>query len=400
MKPKRLISLISFSGLMLLSGFNSFHAKDNKEFPGDIPFRLNWTAFLNNQEKITKLSSIANSISYIRLETTDSVKIGNVRKVIITKQNLFILDQTFSIFVFSLDGKYRNKISHVGRGPGEYPSLSGFTVDEKNNIVAVLSNRKILFYNFSGQFVKDTEVEGQPVSVEWIGDNRYLVMMHVAVINEDDPAPCSSVVIDSDGKTIARHPYYVKEKRSKTARIAWVSRISKISEGVLVNELFNDTTYIVRTAAKRIPYIINDFGNFRPPREYLEGPDYNPRQDTKYILRPDLYPFSNYAYISFGYKGQSYFGIWDFKNKAALSIPYSDSEKGLKDDLDSGLPYINPLQSGDQLFDILQPVKLLSDKTIQSRPGSQLEAIMKDLKVDDNPIIRILNMKSIIKANK
>jgi hypothetical protein len=50
------------------------------------------------------------------------------------------------------------------------------------------------------------------------------------------------------------------------------------------------------------------------------------------------------------------------------------------------------------MVDLLEPVKLLSDKSIKPREGSQLAEIMKYISIDDNPIIRIIKTKTEIKS--
>jgi hypothetical protein len=124
MKLNNFTFFIGLLAMVLLSGYKTTSEKDNVPRPPDIPYHINWPDFLNRPQKITRLSSIASSISYIKLVTPDSVKIGMIRRLSLTKDNIFIVDQTSSIFIFDSEGKFKNKISHVGRGPGEYPTKS------------------------------------------------------------------------------------------------------------------------------------------------------------------------------------------------------------------------------------------------------------------------------------
>lgn len=59
-----------------------------------------------------------------------------------------------------------------------------------------------------------------------------------------------------------------------------------------------------------------------------------------------------------------------------------------------------PRDCRDQLIDIVEPAKLLTDSSLKPRQGSQLAEIMKDLKIDDNPVIRILKTRTDIKAEE
>jgi hypothetical protein len=399
MKTNVLSILLKF---VLLMCFSCTSTNKNKQEDPNAPYQINWSDFLNKPNHITKLSSFVDRIDYISLKSTDSIKLGRINKIQFTEDKIFILDQTFTIFIFDKSGNLLTHFNHVGRGPGEYPFVAGFTVDEKNNRIAVISliNRTILFYSLDGTFINKIELSDPelfPQTIEWISNDLFALLNHTAILKVDDPMAISSLVIDNSGKVIKTHPYWGKEARPTDAKVAFVGRLIPISEGILVNEMFNDTVYLIDKNGDRSPYIINNYGPYRATRSYLEGPDYNITLDTRHILGQNVLFTQNFYYLMFRFKNVTHAGIWDFKNQIAYSLPDSESNNGFNDDIDLGIPFLYPRGFfKDQLFDLIEPQKIVTNENLKPRPKSQLEKIVNDLKEDDNPIIRILKLKNSI----
>ena len=69
-------------------------------------------------------TDIIDSIEYIKLADTKD-PIGNVKKIIVADGKIMLLDNSRkSIWIFTTDGKFVNRISAPGQGPEEYTSKS------------------------------------------------------------------------------------------------------------------------------------------------------------------------------------------------------------------------------------------------------------------------------------
>lgn len=91
----------------------------------------------------------------IPLETTEDNIIGNIDKISITDEYMYILDkQQAMIFVFDKAGRYINKIAHQGRALGEYQSISDFAVSCSYLYCLSRINKKIFVYDFNAAFVR------------------------------------------------------------------------------------------------------------------------------------------------------------------------------------------------------------------------------------------------------
>lgn len=70
------------------------------------------------------LNHLIDSLRYIKLELTDESLIGEITKLEIFEDRIYILDyNTKALFVFSIEGEYLFKIHQLGNGSGEYSQL-------------------------------------------------------------------------------------------------------------------------------------------------------------------------------------------------------------------------------------------------------------------------------------
>jgi hypothetical protein len=112
----------------------------------------------NKADGVLDITSLADSVRYIKLETTDESIIGIISQVIYYDGLFFIRDnKSSSILVFEQTGKYKFKISKKGRGPGEYAEMTRMLLDRKNRRILIydIHSRKMLYYTFDGKFVKE-----------------------------------------------------------------------------------------------------------------------------------------------------------------------------------------------------------------------------------------------------
>lgn len=110
-----------------------------------------------------KLSSIAEGKpAQIALGTiSDGTLLGSINQIEMSGDYIFILDiQSSSVSMFSNDGTFIRKIGRCGRGPGEFVNLAGMAVDSLQQLVYILSSRKLTCYDFNGKLVKEVPQKG------------------------------------------------------------------------------------------------------------------------------------------------------------------------------------------------------------------------------------------------
>jgi hypothetical protein len=101
---------------------------------------------------------IFDSYEYVMLETTDDNLIGDIEKIEITSDRIYILDQwgakAKACYIFDRKGKYIGKIDKVGRGPGEYFSIGDIQVCDGLIYLLARENNSIMVYTETGEFVR------------------------------------------------------------------------------------------------------------------------------------------------------------------------------------------------------------------------------------------------------
>ncbi len=95
-------------------------------------------------------STAIKNIEYIPLETDENILINLIDEIIFHNDKFYILDLTAStIFIFNRDGSFYNKLSKIGKGPGEYLHIMDFDINTANNSIWIYDNHssKIIIYN-------------------------------------------------------------------------------------------------------------------------------------------------------------------------------------------------------------------------------------------------------------
>ena len=101
------------------------------------------------------ISCFFDNYQIIPLETTQTSLIGDISKILINNDKIYILDKRqATIFIFNSYGKYINKIHRQGRAPEEYLSITDFNIYQNDVYCLSRPNKKILVYNDSAQFLK------------------------------------------------------------------------------------------------------------------------------------------------------------------------------------------------------------------------------------------------------
>lgn len=111
----------------------------------------------DNVEEVTSLplSDAAARMEIVPLELTDSSLIAEVTDVQVTEHNIWVRSsKSQSIFRFSREGKFLNKVGRIGQGPGEYSYLSSFMVDDgRREVYLTTISTGVYAYDFNGLLI-------------------------------------------------------------------------------------------------------------------------------------------------------------------------------------------------------------------------------------------------------
>ena len=158
------------------------------------------------------ISGLVDSIQVIKLETNEDYLISEISKILYDKEYIYILDDDMSsgvLFKYTRSGKFVQKISNKGKGPGEYISLSDFILRNDQVVLLDAGIGKMMFFSKSGKFVKEFSVdETFAEKFGKIGSDYF------AVFNENY-LDYNIHIIDDNGNTIKKLmkvPSYLKNR--------------------------------------------------------------------------------------------------------------------------------------------------------------------------------------------
>ena len=118
-----------------------------------------------------KASTLIKMVKTVILEENRQSLIGNVNKVQMFDEHLYVLDRSVanSLFVFDLDGKFIRRIGRIGRGPGEYARIADFTFDRDNKILYVLGDFRVIHkYRTDGTYIEQFNINVNQTNVHAI----------------------------------------------------------------------------------------------------------------------------------------------------------------------------------------------------------------------------------------
>ncbi len=98
---------------------------------------------------------------WVELDKAEPAMITKAKKVVKSGGEYYILDNIGKkrVIVFGKDGKYSRSIGNTGGGPGEYPDIVDFCVNEENGNIGILSTASEFYlYNREGAFIESRKM--------------------------------------------------------------------------------------------------------------------------------------------------------------------------------------------------------------------------------------------------
>lgn len=364
---------------------------DKQNASSDYPVTVRMDEAYDNKQN-TPLSSLASSVEYVRLETTDDALISRINYMVAT-ENYYFISTRDGLFMFAADGKFVRKIGSRGNGPGEYNGLNYFTADETNRLVYINSGSKIFIYNFDGVYQKDFNVEiGSDGNQPWqIGLLNHDIIV-TNIWNITGQAENTLVLYDSDGNVTGRFPQYDRYDGGKAVSMITNERYLFDFDGNLYyKERYNDTVFHVTTTALSPRYIIN-LGKYRLPLESrLETGASNWGEVGAYTLNEKVFETDNYLVLPYTSVAKSDYitpGVCVYEK--ATGKGYNVDGGKFPNDVAGFLPFSPTNSAGDNiLIESWQSVDILD----YAEEHPEAKEYWSTLTPEDNPVMMIVRMK-------
>lgn len=246
--------------------------------------------------------------------SSDSVKIGEVDKVLCRDTLLYVLDryQQKCVYIFNTKGVYLNTISRMGHGSGEYVNLTDIFIDEEKQTLNLLSreDKKILVYDFLGmKLLKEYKLPKMFFNMVKI-DGGYIGS--VGNCPEDPHEPYNCWILDNDLR--------IKDKCVKIDPLLESSFSEEVVPFSVYKhrcDIISEMNYEVFSVEKLYPKLNYelDFGNQNFPQQ-KKADLYNPQKifeiQDKYIT--NIYRFQEtekHILVYLVYQGMRQMFVYD-----------------------------------------------------------------------------------------
>jgi hypothetical protein len=360
------------------------------------PYTLDIKSSIDNI-KAVPLSSITKGIEYIPLQTIPESLLGEVNKIAISDSFIFVSDFE-KLMQFDRQGKFIRKVGSNGRGPGEYVHIFDITVDNKQEVVYILSTRTkdLLSFDFRGNFIKSFKLTES--SLEFIADTSNHLLFQMSNLGKPEGTNSYSwFLTDTEGNVLLR----ISNSLYKTNRLGRFFIVKKplyLYNGSLhFMEFGIDTLYFFNNDIKT-PYAIFKFGDLKidSDPEVQSQKDLDKYKEKLYIstiLEDEKYLYLN---ISRGFLLD--LGSWIF-NKKTKELTVLEN-KGFIDDIKGLATFWPKLIFNDSiLIDYIDAYKLLQILN-SNKPGDladlskhtvkQMQTLKSTLTETSNPVLMIV----------
>ncbi len=364
-----------------------------------------------NSDNILPLSSLYDSISYVKLETTSECLIGNIKKIIPSANQYFIFDEEyFNIFIFDTNGKFLKKIGKRGTGPNEYIKIDDICFDRIQNRLFVLDNtrNRILVYNNRGEDLYYITLAFKTCEIEFLSGNIILCYNDFKVNNKlqkDEKYPLITLIDADNGKVLSSNTYFSHEIQSKEV-IAPFSATSTNGTSVSVFNALTSTISAFHKNGEVKEYTLNFGSEDTQAREkYISklhekqlnahdvcsGCEHQP----DYTMITSVFKEKEYLYIStVNYiKKKQYFIRYNL-NTSNCIYAKSSTINPFINDIDYGkfLLIPNSIENG-KAYGYIDALSLCYHaENNDSTNNESLKCILKHTKEEDNPILFIATL--------
>lgn len=180
--------LIGSLSIFLLSACDSFFSRTNQgELSRFLDARtikdMNFCYSHSTDIHINKISNLNTDdyidvIDYIPLETNESILVGNIDKLLIYEDRIYILDiyKAKSVFIFDIKGLFIKKISLYGNNSTEYKFLRDMELDIPNRQIVLYDRNggKLLLFDLNGNFIRTQRLGFRFSNFKILSNGNYL----------------------------------------------------------------------------------------------------------------------------------------------------------------------------------------------------------------------------------
>jgi hypothetical protein len=219
---------------------------------------------LRNVKQDKKISEILTDISLIKLETTPNSLIGEINKIFVAN-NLIYISDGLSVYLFDMNGQLKKRLHYNGKGPGEYTGISDFVVDENNTIEILNSGlQKVIRYDSTFNFIDEYKINRYATNMALLNNGKRL--FHCG--NDASGNQYDKILQYEKGKQKSTY-LKIRPQRSLYLHYRRFDYFSYYNNGVITTDAHHDTVYFFNGEHFMSIYAI-DIGDKAIPKSMYE----------------------------------------------------------------------------------------------------------------------------------
>ena len=349
--------------------------------------------------KPVKLSDIAEKVTFVPLETTDSSLIARQMLSQIRLANGFIyVPCSNGLLTFDeKTGKFLRRISRKGQGPGEYASIRGIEVFEESDNVHIFSGEKVMTFQSDGKFLAQYSKPGG-----WAASVMQDSLCLSFILNHTGQQKYRLLITDERADTLQCFPQY--DRFVVPGGFNWIYHHNQErylythKDEHVFRDYYCDTLFTVKPD-KLVPRFRLEMGKYGLPKDLRLEPVMmsvernNALAKARKYLRPSVFEGGRFVLMPYT--------TWDISQPQNISFQYLLFDKrtgeclkiendAIVNDMVGNLPFRPVARVADNVLMAWLEVPYLQE---QMEKGIQLPDGLKRMKDDDNAVLMLVYLK-------
>jgi hypothetical protein len=327
-----------------------------------------------------KASDMLAGMRYIPLETTDTALLAYIREIISTDDYFFVRDK--HLYMFDKQGKFLHKISRQGRGPGEYVQLDDCDVDDKHVYLLDSPRSQILVYSFDNKYLKSIKIPRGMTSI--LKSPAGFICYQDPIIRRKYGEPVPELIfLDETGQQNKVLHYRTVNMESMSPFI-YDPEFRVYGNKIFYYPPLQDTIFSIDENGVMPEFIINR-GQYAVNPEDVDGLQKRRDAVARGIVIHGFAFYDRQLFLYCGNKNKPLMIMYNLSTKESKQVEKFDNDL---DSIGFGLYSLAEIKDNKIINTISASYFFDNEENKSKIPES-----VKNLKEDDNPILRIMDLK-------
>lgn len=349
--------------------------------------------------KPVKLSDIAEKVTFVPLETTDSSLIARqmLSQIRLANGCIYVPCSNGLLTFDEKTGKFLRRISRKGQGPGEYASIRGIEVFEESDNVHIFSGEKVMTFQSDGKFLAQYSKPGG-----WAASVMQDSLCLSFILNHTGQQKYRLLITDERADTLQCFPQY--DRFVVPGGFNWIYHHNQErylythKDEHVFRDYYCDTLFTVKPD-KLVPRFRLEMGKYGLPKDLRLEPVMmsvernNALAKARKYLRPSVFEGGRFVLMPYT--------TWDISQPQNISFQYLLFDKrtgeclkiendAIVNDMVGNLPFRPVARVADNVLMAWLEVPYLQE---QVEKGIQLPDGLKHMKDDDNAVLMLVYLK-------